>query len=120
MSDDACVSETVDCVSVWEDCALRDKCLISSQNEAIAKFSIKRVMNDLKLTCEWHKIDLWMTNDFWGFQSNLLVKMLGHKLDELKLQLKCQATKISYAKNLCPQKILGPYNKKCMKNICKK
>ena len=35
-----------------------------------------------------------MTYDFWGFQSNLLVKMLGHKLDELKLQLKCQATKI--------------------------
>ena len=33
-----------------------------------------------------------MTNDFWGFQSNLLVKMLGHKLDELKLQLKCQTT----------------------------
>lgn len=33
-----------------------------------------------------------MTNDFWGFQSNLLVKMLGHKLDELKLQLECQTT----------------------------
>ena len=51
-----------------------------------------------------------MTSDFWGFQSNLLVKMLGHKLDELK----CQATKISNAKNLGPQKILGPYNKKML------
>ena len=74
-----------------------------------------------------------MTNDFWGFQSNLLVKMLGHKLDELKLQLECQTTgphlvrslkskgtsakiilsfslKNIICKNICPQKILGPYN----------
>ena len=88
-----------------------------------------------------------MTNDFWGFQSNLLVKMLGHKLDELKLQLECQTTgphlvrslkskgtsakiilsfslKKYYMQKFMSAKNIRPLQqKKCMKNIlliCKK
>ena len=81
-----------------------------------------------------------MTNDFWGFQSNLLVKMLGHKLDELKLQLECQTTgphlvrslkskgtsakiilsfslKKYYMQKFMSTKILGPCNKKNARKI---